>query len=130
MVHRFYFIALLSFLLCHCQPNPYRDGERVYKTQCANCHMDSGTGLSGLIPTLVQSDYLTLHRAQLPCILRYGLHDTITVNGKTYAEQMPANALLLDVDIANILNYVNHSWGNNNPPYSLEEVQQALEKCK
>jgi mono/diheme cytochrome c family protein len=62
--------------------------------------------------------------------LRYGLHDTITVNGKTYAEQMPANALLLDVDIANILNYVNHSWGNDNPPYSLEEVKRALEGCK
>ena len=129
MVHRSYFIVL-ALLLCHCQPNPYRDGERVYKTQCANCHMDSGAGLGGLIPTLVQSDYLTQHRAQLPCILRYGLHGTITVNGKTFAEQMPPNPTLLDVDIANILNYVNHAWGNNNPPYSLEEVKQGLEKCK
>ena len=128
MLHRSYFIVLLT--LCHCQPNPYRDGERVYKTQCANCHMDSGAGLGGLIPTLVQSDYLTQHRAQLPCILRYGLHGTITVNGKTFAEQMPPNPTLLDVDIANILNYVNHAWGNNNPPYSLEEVKQGLEKCK
>ncbi len=129
-MHRLLFLFPL-FLLYHCQPNPYRDGERVYKTQCANCHMDSGAGLSGLIPTLVQSDYLTLHRAKLPCILRYGLQDTITVNGKIYAEQMPANTLLLDVDIVNILNYVNHAWGNNiNPPYSLDEVQRGLEKCK
>lgn len=130
MFPRSYFLGLLAFLLCQCQPNPYRDGEQVYKTQCANCHMDSGTGLSGLIPTLAQSDYLTLHRAQLPCALRFGLHDTITVNGKIYAEQMPPNPTLSDVDITNVLNFVNQAWGNNNPPYSLDEVRRGLEGCK
>ncbi|HND87708.1 MAG TPA: cytochrome c, partial [Saprospiraceae bacterium] len=80
-------LLLSALLFWHCQPNPYRDGEALYKSQCANCHMDKGTGLSGLIPTLVQSDYLQTHRATLPCALRYGLRDTIVVNGKTFAEQ-------------------------------------------
>lgn len=129
MVHRFHLIVLSLFLLSSCQVNPYRDGEQIYKTQCANCHMDSGEGLSSLIPTLAQSDYLAPNRATLPCILRHGLRDTITVNGKIFAEQMPANATLSEVDIVNVLNFVNHAWGNHLPPYSLDEVRKALEGC-
>lgn len=120
--------AVTTFVFS-CQTNPYHDGEALYKTQCANCHMDSGEGLSALIPTLAKADYLMKHRDQLPCILWHGLSDTIAVNGKIYAEQMPANPALTEVDIANILNYVNTAWGNNNPLYSLEEVKRMLERC-
>lgn len=130
MVHRFHLLAFSFFLLVRCQINPYRDGEQVYKTHCANCHMDSGQGLGGLIPTLVQSDYLSPNRAALPCVIRHGLRDTIRVNGKIFAEQMPPNATLSEVDIVNVLNFVNHTWGNDLPPYSLDEVRRALERCK
>jgi len=129
MVHRLSLFVLSVFLLVGCQINPYRDGEQVYKTQCANCHMDSGEGLSSLIPTLAQSDYLAPNRAALPCVIRYGLRDTITVNGKIFAEQMPPNATLSEVDIVNVLNFVNHAWGNDLPPYSLDEVRKSLDSC-
>ncbi len=123
------FLFSFSLLIFSCQTNPYHDGEALYKTQCANCHMDSGEGLSALIPTLAKSDYLTKHRDQIPCIIWHGLNDTITVNGKIYAEQMPPNVALTEVDITNILNFVNTSWGNQNPLYTLEEVKHLLEQC-
>ncbi len=104
-------------------------GERLYKTHCANCHMDGGEGLGALIPPLKGSDYLASHRDQLACIVRYGLKDTIVVNGKTYAEQMLANDKLNDIQIANVVNFVLQSWGNNVKPVTFEEVEAGLGKC-
>lgn len=127
---RFPLFFIFLFFLSRCEPNPYREGERLYKANCANCHMDNGEGLGGLIPPLAGADYLEKNREILPCVLRYGLKDTILVNGRTYAEAMPGVATLSDIHIANILNYVNHAWGNRNEPYRLEEVQQMLAKCR
>lgn len=123
-----FFISL--FFLSRCETNPYREGERLYKTNCANCHMDNGEGLGALIPPLAGADFLEKNREALPCILRYGLQDTILVNGKTYAEAMPGVQALSDIHITNILNYVNQAWGNSHKPYRLEEVQQMLAKCR
>ena len=113
-----------------CEQNTFQEGERLYKIHCANCHMDDGIGLSALSPPLAGSDYLNTHREQLPCVLRHGLSDTILVNGKLYAEKMPGVPTLSDINISNILNFINTSWGNRNEVYRLEEVRAALEKCE
>lgn len=113
-----------------CEPNTFREGERLYKAQCANCHMDDGIGLSALIPPIAGSDYLKTHRDNMPCVLKYGLKDTITVNGKTYAEVMPGVATLTDIQVTNLLNFINNSWGNQNGLYRLEEVRATLEACR
>jgi mono/diheme cytochrome c family protein len=78
---------------------------------------------------LANADYLAQHRDALPCVLRYGLADSIVVNGRAYAEKMPGVPQLSEVDITNILNYINHSWGNQNPPYRLDEVRELLQRC-
>jgi len=127
------FISLsLIFVLLHaaCDTNPYREGERLYKANCANCHMDNGEGLSALIPPLAGADYLGKNREKLPCVVKYGLKDSITVNGKIYAEQMPGVESLSDIQITNILNYVNNAWGNRHEPYRLDEVRTLLENCR
>ena len=118
------------FVFTACERSPYQDGARIYKNYCANCHMDSGEGLGALIPPLAGADYLGKNHEQLPCLVRYGLRDTIVVNGKIYAEIMPPGDQLSDIDITNVLNYVNTHWGNQNPLFTLEEVRASLEKCK
>lgn len=120
----------LLLFLCACEPNTYQEGERLYKAQCANCHMDDGIGLNALIPPLAGSDYLVPNRERLPCILRFGLSDTIFVNGKLYGEQMPAIPTLSEIQITNLLNFVNSSWGNKHEMYRLDEVRSILEKCR
>ena len=112
-----------------CTRSPYQDGARVYTSYCANCHMDSGEGLGALIPPLNGADYLVINHDQLPCLVRYGLQDTIIVNGKTYAEAMPPADQLSDIDITNVLNYVNTHFGNNNRIFTLSEVRASLNKC-
>ena len=37
---------------------------------------------------------------------------------------------LSDIQITNLLNYINNSWGNANPAFSYEEVTEILSKCK
>ncbi|MBL7802984.1 MAG: cytochrome c [Saprospiraceae bacterium] len=117
-------------LFFSCNKNPWRDGEWLYGKQCASCHGPEGKGLGALIPPLAGSDYLGAQRDILPCIVRYGLKDTITVNGKNYTEPMAGLPQLTDIEITNILNYVNNAWGNQNGVYQLGEVRQLLEKCR
>jgi mono/diheme cytochrome c family protein len=127
------YLKTLSVCTClcliSCNSNSYSRGELLYQKNCANCHLDNGEGLGALIPPLANADYLKLQRAQLPCIVRNGLQDTLIVNGKTYTEKMPPAANLSDVDIANVLNYINQAWGNNNGAYQLEEVRSILKGC-
>lgn len=106
------------------------EGAALYRVHCANCHLDNGQGLGALIPPLAGSDYLAAHRERLPCIVRHGLKDTIVVNGTQYAEAMAGIETLSDIQITNILNYIHTSWGNDLPPYRLDEVQQLLKQCR
>jgi mono/diheme cytochrome c family protein len=128
---RVFFLSIIAVLLwTACESNPYQMGERLYKTECANCHMDNGEGLIGLIPPLAKADYLNLHRDQLPCLIRKGIRDSITVNGQIYVENMAGLPHLSDIQITNILNYVNTNWENKAEKYRLDEVRTLLEACE
>jgi len=118
---------LVLGVLSKCQRNPYQEGGRLYSVHCANCHGEDGKGLGSLIPPLAGSDYLVSQRSKLICIITNGLSDTITVNGIVYGGQaMPANPQLTDIQVTNVLNYINHTWGNNHPDFTLQEVRGAL----
>lgn len=127
----FALLLTTGLLAPFCQRNPYQEGSRLYAVHCANCHGDDGKGLGALIPPLAGSDYLQKERGQLACILVNGLSDTIVVNGVLYGGQpMPANAALSDIHVANILNYIQNSWGNQLPDFTLQEVRADLSRCK
>ena len=91
--------------------------------------MPDGSGLEGLIPPLAQSDFLRLHPDQVPCIIRHGQKGPITVNGKTYNEEMAAIADLNHFEITNIINYIQSAWDNDLGYRTVQEVQAALEDC-
>lgn len=121
---------VLFYAIMGCKQGEYQQGERLYKANCANCHMDRGEGLGALMPPLAGADYLEKNRESLACIVRLGLKDSIQVNGKWYDEQMPAAKHLSDVQVTNILNYVLTSWGNAQPPLRLDEVRESLKACE
>jgi len=117
-------------LLLSCQSNPYVHGEIMYQNFCVNCHMEDGTGLPGNIPPLAGADFLKTNAADLPCIIRYGIQDTIVVNGVTYSAPMAGVPQLTDIEITNIINYMNHAWGNDNGFTRPDDVQKLLANCK
>lgn len=86
-------------------------GKEVYSAVCLACHMDKGQGIPGVFPPLAKSDYLMADRERAVKNLIQGLKGEITVNGTKYNQVMPASGLD-DKDIADVLNYVMNSFGN------------------
>jgi mono/diheme cytochrome c family protein len=121
-------VFALVFLAASCQ-HPFAQGERLYETHCASCHMSDGKGLAALYPPLAGSDYLKKHSKQLPCIIRHGLSDTISVNGTIYEMPMEGIKGLNETEITNICNYIYQAWGNNLGTISLPGTNQALQSC-
>jgi mono/diheme cytochrome c family protein len=119
---------LLSAFFFSCQQQ-YPQGRRIYQTYCANCHMEDGTGLGWLIPPLDGADYLQTSRDHIPCMIRYGSKGGITVNNITFREPMPSFRNLNEVEISNLINYINTAWSNDNPETSPAEVAGMLERC-
>lgn len=105
-------------------------GHALYKQHCLNCHFEDGQGLGTLIPPLANSDYLTQHFKELPCQIRYGIKDTILVNGISYNQPMPGNKILSDVEIFNLVAYMQQQFKVPHPPMNIKEIESLLQECK
>lgn len=81
-------------------------GEKVYNTVCAACHMPNGEGLPGVFPALkgsamaIQSDQITAHI-------------DIVVNGKAGTSMQSFSKQLTMSEIAAVVTYERNAWGNN-----------------
>ncbi len=124
------FIFGLIFLLNILTNRNEAKGALLYRNNCANCHMDQGEGLRGLIPPLAKADYLQKYQGDLACIIRYGMKGEIVVNGQSYNQAMPGNAELSDIEITNLINYINRQWGNEIPERSVQQVRKDLAACE
>ena len=131
MMRLIFAFCIIGWGLASCNMNdPYAEGKGLYERHCANCHMDDGSGLEGLIPPLAKADMLQTLGASAACLIRNGVSGKMVVNGVTYEGEMPANERLSEVEILNILNYINNSWGNQREFIKLDEVKQSLNPCK
>ena len=125
----FLFAGLMIQAVTSCETQAFRQGEILYSNFCANCHMDDGSGLEGVIPPLANSDYIASDPLAVACIINLGQKDTILVNGTRYYTPMPAIPALSGFEITNVMNYINHSWGNNYGFIQYEDVIKELEAC-
>ena len=128
-----FFILTLVFSSCQSSEELkleqyYSEGYQLYTTHCANCHQAEGTGLANLYPPVQGSSYL-LQKADLVCIIKYGLAGEIQVAGKTYNRPMPANPKLPDLEIAEIVTYVNNTWGKDTAYTPTDSVTAMLIRC-
>jgi cytochrome c551 len=89
-------------------------GELTYKQKCANCHGVNGEGLKGLYPPLSKN----------------GAAGKVEVNGIVYDQAMPANAKLYNLDIAQLVTYLNHIFLEKKMKVETKEVVETLEACK
>lgn len=125
---------IFSFLLfvlglASCNQETYVQGKRLYTAHCENCHMDDGTGLAKLIPPLAHSDYLRDQQSSIACIIRNGQNGSIVVNGVRYDQEMPG-AKYTEVQITNMINYINNAWGNDFGVVNLEAIETSLGSCR
>jgi len=126
--NNFLLLIFISVFLWTCQDSRFKQGEGLYEVYCASCHMVDGSGLAQLYPPLRKSDWLNEHKNQLPYIMRYGIEDTLNVNGQEYTIPMSGIPELSAVEISNITNYILGAWGNDLGKMSFKEVQNSLAK--
>ena len=107
----------------------YSNGKQLYDIHCQNCHNSDGKGLGELIPPLTDTVFLRENKSRLACIIKYGLDEKITVDGKSYDYQMPPNSQLADIDVASIVTYITNSFGNEQGLYDDAAAGADLKKC-
>jgi mono/diheme cytochrome c family protein len=94
-------------------------GEMKYRTVCIACHKADGNGDSNPAqpyPPLAGSEWMIgaeASAARQGRIVLYGLQGPISVGGKQYNGQMPAQrGAMKDYEIASVITYVRNSFGN------------------
>jgi mono/diheme cytochrome c family protein len=113
-------ILFVFILIASCQ-QPYKQGERIYQTQCANCHMSDGSGLNDLIPPLTKMSILDLGD-ELTCII---------INGKEENDllTMPPQKGLTEAELNNLLNYIRYTYTPSAPALKISELRDQMESC-
>ncbi len=114
------FCSLISLYQCEIVKFPY--GQRLYQNLCSDCHMDDGSGLSSLYPSLV-SEKLSSEYTKIPCFVRSG-----SVNDDNVLKMLPMKDIS-DVEITNIINYVLNDMNKLHITVGLQEVQELLLSC-
>jgi mono/diheme cytochrome c family protein len=98
-------------------------GQEVFNTTCILCHKENGQGQPGVYPPLANSDFLLKDTKRAIGIVVNGLDGEITVNGKIYNLDMPAQKQLTDQQVTDVLNFVRNSWGNKSKAITVNQVK-------
>ncbi len=100
-------------------------GKGIYLKTCNACHQPNGQGIPNAFPPLAKSDYLNADADRAIATVLNGLAGEITVNGVKYNSVMPSQQLS-PAEVANVLTYVFHSWGNSQKDITAEHVMKTL----
>ncbi len=103
-------------------------GKAVYSRTCIACHQPTGMGLPPVFPPLAGSEWVAKDASIAVRNIVNGMQGPVTVKGVTYNSMMPPVAGLSDKDIADVVNYVNNSWGNTGPTVTEAEVTAIKKK--
>ncbi len=113
------------------QQKLFEGGRTVYAMLCTACHQPNGTGMDGLAPALVDSDWVLGDPTILSRIILHGLSGPIKVNGQTWSLDMPPlGPALNDEQIAGVLTYIRREWEHNASPVSIADVAKIRELHK
>jgi cytochrome c len=86
-------------------------GKEIYTDFCVVCHKVNGEGTIKIFPPLAGSDYLRNNQKESIKGIKYGQSGKIKVNGVEYNGTM-TDLGLSDEEVADVMNYINNSWGN------------------
>lgn len=100
-------------------------GGVLFAGTCSTCHQPDGKGIEGVFPPLAGSDFLEGNVERTIGVVVNGLSGPVTVNGKEFNSVMPPMSNLNDDEVANILTYVQSSFGNAGPAVSAEQVKKV-----
>ena len=114
----------------------YELGESLFHKDgaCVTCHQATGQGVINIYPPIVDTEWVNGDKTRLIKLVMHGLWGPITIKDTLYDPQkgvppMTAlGAMYSDSELAAVLTYVRHSWGNNSgsvTPGEVKAVRQA-----
>ncbi len=130
MPSRSWIIGGIMFMVVHifesCDFNTYAQGKVLYDKHCSPCHMNDGSGLSLLYPSLMDTKRLRTIQSEIPCMIKNGVApvDSIPNSGMT------AFPNLSEIEISNIINYINTQLAGGIDPVTFLEINAFLKKCE
>ena len=98
-------------------------GSDIYISTCIACHQPNGEGVPGLHPPLVKTTHVLGNKTRLIQIMLKGMDEAVVINDITYTTPMPSFAQLTDQQIADVLNYVRNSFGNQASVVGVSQVK-------
>lgn len=107
------------------QQAQFEQGKMIYAGLCAACHQPTGTGLDGLAPPLVDSDWLLGPPERPIKIVLHGVGGPLVVGGRTWRLEMPPLTTLTDDQIASILTYLRREWEHTASPVKPADVAKV-----
>jgi mono/diheme cytochrome c family protein len=128
--------SLKSFALCFLaaaavaapDAESMKRGQAVYNRTCIACHQPTGMGIPPVFPPLAGSEWIAKSSSIAVRNIINGMQGPVTVKGMTYNSMMPPVAGLSDKDIADVVTYVNNSWGNTGAIVTEAEVAAIKKK--
>jgi mono/diheme cytochrome c family protein len=128
--------SLKSFALCFLaaaavaapDADSMKRGQAVYSRTCIACHQPTGMGLPPVFPPLAGSEWIAKDASIAVRNIVNGMQGPVTVKGVTYNSMMPPVAGLSDKDIADVVTYVNNSFGNTGATVTEAEVTAIKKK--
>ena len=118
-----FFYLVFSLLLTQLTlAEDWAEGFNLFMNNCSECHQRSGRGINGIYPTLIESEIVTGNGLDIAQVLIIG------------RGEMPSfAAAMTPEEMAQIINYIRHAWGNdenlkNKINVSAEDISQLLQK--
>lgn len=105
-------------------------GKKLYQVQCLTCHQVDGSGVMNMNPPLIKTTYVLGDKTALIRIVMEGMKTPLTIDDNEYHNIMPPHTTLSDQDIADVLTYVRHSFGNSATAVTAAEVKAIRVKDK
>lgn len=105
-------------------------GKLVYLQYCLTCHQGDGSGVPNMNPPLVKTTWVLGSKNVLIQQILKGSHGKVEIDGDTFHNTMPPMAQLSDQQIADVLTYVRHNFGNKASAVTAAEVKAIRAKTK
>lgn len=107
----------------------YARGKAVYVDNCTGCHMEDGKGLADIFPALAGSSAVQAQNADTLLHIVLAGAAAVQTPGKPTGFRMPSfDWKLDDDDVAAVVNYIRHDWGNRAPDVDSKEVAKVRDE--
>jgi len=123
-------IAIFLMAQTKLKPAPGKEttmanGAKVYKQYCMACHQADAGGVPHLNPPLIKTPFILGDKKRLIQNIINGKTEPVEIDGEMYTNPMPAQVLLNDQQVADVLSYVRNSFGNKASMVTVAEVKQV-----